>query len=149
MAQVQINVAAFNRFLNKTVQPYLQKKAEEVAEEARKRAPAGATNELKSSISVEAGPRGSVRVKVEAEHAGFVHQGTGPQHQPNPRPPYFPKLRRRGLILWSEAKGADPYAVAHGIAANGTPANPFLEESLEKVLGRFNFKWIRRDIKEI
>ena len=149
MAQVQINVAAFNKFLNRTVQPYLQKKAEEVADEARKRAPSGATNDLKSSISVEKGARGSVRVKVEADHAGFVHQGTGPQHQPNPHPPYFPKLRRRGLILWSESKTANPYQVAQGIAANGTPANPFLEESLEKVLGRFNFKWIRRDITGI
>lgn len=143
---VKVNISALNKFMSRTVQPYLLKKANEVAVEARRRAPSGATGELQDSITVKKGPRGSVTIEATAPHAGFVHQGTGPQHQPNARPPYFPKLRRRGLILWSESKSVNPYQVAHGIAANGTPANPFMEESLAKVLGRFNFKWIRRDL---
>lgn len=148
MAKVQINVSALNRFISRQVEPYLLKKAKEIADEARGRAPK-ATGELATSITVGRGTKkGSVVIKVDAPHAGFVHQGTGPQHQPSPRAPYYPKLRRRGLILWSESKAVNPYEVAHGISQKGTPPNPFLEESIAKVLGRFNFKWIRTQIEE-
>lgn len=147
MAEVtaKINKAGMTRFLNKTVQPYLEKKAREIAAEAVKAAP-NATGELAQSISVRKAPRGGVEIQVTAPHAGFVHYGTGPQHQPTARPNYYPKLRRRGLILWAESKGANPHQVASGIAKNGTPANPFLQESIEKVLGKFQFKWITRDV---
>lgn len=147
MADVQVNISALKKFLNKTVQPYLLKKAEEIAEEARKKAPHGATGELANSITVGPGLNNSVAIKVGADHAGFVHEGTGPQHQPSPRSTYYPKLRRRGLILWSDSKSVNPSEVAHGISIGGTPANPFLTDSIEKVLGRFNFKWIKREIQ--
>lgn len=146
-AIVHINVGALNRFINRTVQPYLRSKADEIAAEARRTAPTGATNNLKNSIVVRTGPNGSARVEVQADYAGYVTQGTGPQGTP-PQSPYYPKLRRRGLILWSDSKGVSPYAVAHGIAANGTPANPFFEEAIATVLNRFNFRWIRRDLKK-
>lgn len=146
MAEAKINITAFNRFLNRVVQPYLRTKAEEVADEVRRRAPQGATNQLGNSVSVVPGANGSVRILVGAPYAGFVHEGTGPQAR-TPRAPYYPKLRRRGLILWSEAKNVNPYQIAHGISQRGTKPNPFLEESLEKVLGRYNFKWIRREIE--
>lgn len=142
---VKVNRGAYNSFLNKIVQPYLAKQAREIAAEAQRNAPVG-TGELRSSIQVTKGERGGVKIQVNAPHAGYVHEGTGPQHQPSPRANYFPKLRRRGLILWSESKSLNPYAVAHGIAANGTPANPFLTDALEKVLGRYNFRWIRREV---
>lgn len=143
---VKIDLGALNRFLNRTVQPYLRKKAEEIAEEARRSAPVGGTNDLRNSISVKPGPKGSVRVEVSAPHAGFVTQGTGPQGNP-PKAAYYPRLRRRGLILWSDSKNLNPHAVAHGISLNGTPPNPFFEESIVAVLGRFNFRWIRRDLE--
>lgn len=143
---VKIDLGALNRFINRTVQPYLRNKAEEIAEEARRSAPTGGSNDLKNSISVKEGPKGSVRVEVNAPYAGFVTQGTGPQANP-PQAPYYPKLRRRGLILWSDAKNVNPHAVAHGISVNGTPPNPFFEESISKVLGRFEFRWITRDFK--
>lgn len=143
---VQINLGALNRFMNKTVQPYLRNKADEIAAEARRTAPVGGTSDLRNSIRVEDGPKGSVRVVVTAPYAGYVTQGTGPQANP-PRSPYLPKLRRRGLIIWSEAKNANPYAVAHGIGTKGTPANPYFEESIARTLGRFNFRWIRRDLE--
>lgn len=143
---VQIDVGALNKFINRTVQPYLRKKAEEIADEARRTAPVGATGDLRSSISVTPGAKGSVRVEVSAPHAGFVTQGTGPQANP-PQAPYFPKLRRRGLIMWSESKNLNPYAVARGISNRGTPPNPFFEESIQKVLGRFNFRWLKKEIE--
>lgn len=146
MAEVKVNIAAFNRFLNQQVQPYLMKKAEEIAQEARINAPVGATGDLRSSINVKRGAKGSVTVNVDADHAGYVHQGTGPQANP-PQAPYFPRVRRRGLILWSDSKGLNPYQVAHGIAANGTPANPFLEQAIQKVLSGFKFRWIKRDLE--
>lgn len=144
--KVQINLGALNRFINRTVQPYLRARAMEIAEEARKNAPVGSTGELRDSIIVTEGPRGSVKVSVEAPHAGFVHQGTGPQANP-PQAPYFPKLRRRGLILWSEDKGLNPYAVAGAISQRGTPSNPFFEEAIVKVLNRFDFRFINRNIE--
>lgn len=147
MATIQVNISALNKFLSNQVQPYLLKKAKEIAEEARVNAPKGATGSLASRISVEKTGKGGASVKVDTDYAGFVHEGTGPQHQPSPRAPYFPKLRRRGLILWSDSKNLDPYQVAHGISQDGTPANPFLSDAIEKVLGRFNFKWINRRLE--
>ncbi len=146
MAQdVKVNIVALNRFMSRVVQPYLLKKAEDIAEEARRLAPVGATNDLRDSIEVRPIGNGGVQIRVNAPHAGFVEYGTGPQANP-PRAPYYPKLRRRGLILWSESKGLNPGAVASSIAVKGTPANPFFEESITRVLGRFNFRWIRRDL---
>lgn len=142
--QVKIDLGALNRFLNRTVQPYLRTKADEIADEARRRAPSGATQQLRNSISVLPGPKGSIRIEVSAHHAGFVSYGTGPQATP-PQAQYYPRLRRRGLILWSDSKNLNPHAVAHGIAAHGTPPNPFFEESIAHVLNRFNFRWIRRN----
>ncbi len=143
---VQINTYALNRFISRVVQPYLLEKAEEIANEARKNAPVGATGDLRESITVSPLPRGGVQIRVGAPYAGYITHGTGPQGNP-PRAPYYPKLRRRGLILWSESKGLNPGAVAHGISVNGTPPNPFFEESVTRILSRFNFKWIRRDLE--
>lgn len=142
---VHINVGALNRFINRTVQPYLRSKADEIAAEAIRTAPMGATNRLKNSIVVRPGFNGAVRVEVQADYAGYVTQGTGPQGTP-PQASYYPRLRRRGLILWSDSKSVSPYAVAHGIAAKGTPANPFFEEAIATVLNRYNFRWIRKDL---
>lgn len=146
MAQVIINVGVLNAFLSRTVQPYLAGKAEEIANEARATAPEGATGELKGSIHVERGINGSVSVKVDAPHAGFVHQGTGPGHIPNAHPSYYPKVRKRGLVFWADSKGANPYKVAAGISKNGTKANPFLEAAIQTVLGRQRFRWIKTEL---
>lgn len=146
MAIVSINVGALNNFVSRTVQPYLFHKAEEIANEARAAAPSGGSGELKGSIHVERDPKGGAKILVSAPYAGFVHQGTGPGHIPNARPAYFPKVRKRGLILWADSRNANPYKVAAGIAKNGTQANPFLEESIRKVLQGFQFRWIKTDI---
>lgn len=147
MADIRINRAALDRFLNRTVQPYLRRQADEIAEEARRTAPLGATGDLRNSISVHPGVNpGSVQIRISAAHAGFVTYGTGPQANP-PHPAYIPKLRRRGLILWSGSKGLNPYAVAQGISVKGTAPNPFFEEAIARVLGRLNFRWINRNIE--
>lgn len=142
---VKINVFAKNRFFNRTVRPYLHRVAEEIVEEARRRTPVGATGELERSFRIIDGPNGGVQVVNDAPHVAYVHQGTGQQADP-PRPNYYPRLRRRGLILWSESKNLNPGAVARSIASKGTAPNPFMTESLEVVLARYNFKWIRKDL---
>lgn len=141
---VKLDLVAFRRFLNKTVQPYLLNKAEEIAQEARRRAPVGATSQLRNSIRVEPGPNGGARISITADYAAYVVDGTGPQATP-PRPQYYPKLRRRGLIMWSNSKNLNPYQVAHGISQKGTKPNPFLEESVAAVLKKYDFRWIRRE----
>lgn len=143
---VQVNLSALTRFLNGPVQKFLREKAEEIADQARKTAPVGATSDLRNSISVSPGARGKVQIRVNADHAGFVTYGTGPQATP-PQPAYFPKVRRRGLILWSDSKGLNPYAVARGISRNGTPPNSYFEDSIERILGRLRFKWINRNLE--
>lgn len=145
MAIVTINVGALNNFMSRTVQPYLVRKAEEISNEAKALSPS-ASGELKESIHVERTSTGGVSIKANAPHAGFVHQGTGPGHIPDSRPAYFPKVRKRGLVFWADSKGANPYKVAAGIAKNGTKANPFLEEAIQKVLNGFQFRWITTDI---
>lgn len=147
MAKIQVNIAGLNRFLSLSVQPFLLRKAQEIADEARVLAPVG-TGELRNSITVERGPKFSAVVRVRADYAGFVHQGTGPGHIPNPQPAYFPRVRKRGIIVWADSKGLNPYAVAHGISQKGTQANPFLEEAIQKILGRNNFRWIKKDITQ-
>lgn len=146
MAIIHVNVGALNDFLSRTVQPYLTQKAQEIANTARETAPVGATGDLRSSIHVERKPRGGVSIVADAPHAGFVHQGTGPGHIPDARPSYFPRVRKRGLILWADNKGVNPYKVAAGIARNGTPANPFLEEAIQNTLRGFQFRWIKTDL---
>lgn len=143
---VHINIAAYHRLITRVVQPYLMKKGHEIAKAAGQNAPVGATGDLAQSIVVQAGEKGGATVKVNAPHAGFVHQGTGPQHVPDPRSPYFPRLRSRGLILWSMTKGLDPFKVAQGISQSGTPPTPFLANAIETVLGRFRFRWIKKDL---
>lgn len=144
--QVRVNLVAFNKFLNRTVQPYLRARAEEIADEARRTAPIGATGDLRNSIRVLPGANGEVTIKVEAPHAVYVSEGTGPQAN-SPKPPYYPRLRRRGLILWSNSKNLNAHAVAKGISQHGTPPNPFFEEAVQKILGRYNFQWIRKDLE--
>lgn len=146
MADVEFHLGAYKRFINRVVQPYLRSKAEEIAAEARRNAPVGATNQLRNSISVTPLENGRVRISVGADHAGYVTQGTGPGATP-PRPAYFPRLRRRGLILWSDAKNANPGAVAHGISVKGTPANSYFEDSIQKILSRLDFRWFNKDLK--
>lgn len=146
MAQVTLNISAYNNFLNRTVQPYLLRKAEEIATQARSNAPHGATGTLAGSITVERTPGGGVSVKSSAPYAGFVHQGTGPGHIPDARPSYYPRVRKKGLILWADARGANPYKVAAGISKNGTQANPFLEDAVQSVLGRQKFRWINKNL---
>lgn len=145
MAGITWNPTAYNRFITRTVQPYLRKKAQDIAEEAARRAPIGATGELRDSISVIPSRTG-VRVVINAGYAGFVHQGTGPQGNP-PRPNYYPRLRRRGLIMWSDSKNLNAQNVAHGIAQRGTAPNPFFKEAIDHVLGPFNLKWINTDLE--
>lgn len=145
MAEVRINIGAFNRYVNRFVQPYLMSKAREIAAEAKNNAPVSSGG-LSQSISVRKSSNNGAIVEVGAPYAGYVHEGTGPGHRPNARRPYYPKLRRSGLIAWSENKRLNAYQVAHGISLHGTPANPFLEESIVKILGRYNFRWIRKDI---
>ncbi len=148
MAQIQVNISAFNKILNTTARPFLLQKAREIADEARSLAPVGATGDLKNNITVEIGEGNSIVVKVSTEYAGFVHQGTGSQHIPDPRANYYPGIRKSGLIMWSASKGVNPYKIAHGISIAGTKPNPFLSEAIEKVLGKFSFRWISREIKE-
>lgn len=140
--QVRINATGYARFISGAVQPYLMKKGREIAQEAINRAPQN-TGALKESITVTPHIGGGATVKVSAPYAGFVETGTGPAAG---RPQYYPKLRRSGLILWAESKGANPYAVARGISRSGTQPNPFFEQSVEAVLRKYQFKWINRTI---
>ncbi len=144
MATVRVNLSALNNYISRVVQPYLLRKAEDIARVAKTEAPRSSGN-LANSIIVEKSPKGGAIVRVKAGHAGFVHQGTGPQHVPGARAPYYPRVSA-SLIRWAMTKGLNPYAVAHGISNNGTPANPFLERAIEQVLGSFKFRWIRRDL---
>lgn len=144
MANVRVNLSAFNNYVSRVVQPYLIQKAEEIARVARQEAPKS-SGDLANSIVVERGPRGSAIIHVNSSHAGFVHQGTGLQHRPDSRAPYFPRVSAR-LLKWAMTKGLNPYTVAHGISNHGTPANPFLERAIEQVLGNYKFRWIKKDL---
>lgn len=138
--KAKLNVKNLDRWLNGgsgQVQPFLKNLAHQIEHQARINAPKD-TGRLEQSIHARLNRRLSLNrgvvIVANAPYARYVHEGTGPQHRPEPRPNYYPKLRRRGLILWSENKRLNPYAVAAGIAANGTPAVPFLSDAVNKVV---------------
>ena len=145
MSKATFNVSAFNRFLERgPVKEFLVRKAEEIAQEARANAP-HATGELANSITVSRTDKGA-RIDVNAGHAGYVHQGTGVFHQPAPRNRYWPRLSN-SLRSWAEHKDLSPRAVQRGIGQRGgTPAQPFLADAVEKVLGRLRFRWISKEL---
>lgn len=142
---VKVNVSAFNGILARLVRPYLLRQAEQIATRARQLAPQ-ASGDLVASIHVEPTTIGAA-VVVTAPHAGYVEMGTGLFHTPDARSAYFPALRPRGLILWAQRKGLDPFLVARGIARRGgTQPKPYLEPAVQQILGKFRFRWIRRDV---
>ena len=84
------------------------------------------TGALRKSIKVERTKklRGSLRgvaVVVRSPYGLFVHEGTRP-HMP-------PVDALRG---WAARKGMSPWAVALGIAAKGTEAQPFLKRAADE-----------------
>lgn len=83
------------------------------------------TGDLRKSIRVE-GPKRfrrlrGVAVVVRSPYGLFVHEGTRP-HMP-------PVDALRG---WASRKGMSPWAVAKGIAAKGTKAQPFLKRAADE-----------------
>lgn len=76
-----------------------------------------------------------------ADYWRYVEEGTGPQHLPDARPQFWPKIEP--LKEWVQIKPGVPkdsafaYAVRGKIHASGTTAQPFLEPAKDEVLNRF------------
>jgi|ERR1051325_3021573 hypothetical protein len=178
---VKVNPIQMEKFMNASngpVQRYLDRKAREVESRAKELAPAAAVGggELRGSIETKKAnllgrqepinksaafnrPQKSIGriVGATAEHAEYVHQGTGPQHislegNPDPRPGYWPRASD-DLVRWAidnipEAVrfdrfgNANIYLIQRHIETYGTPAVPFLLEALKIVFpqahGRFH-----------
>lgn len=76
-----------------------------------------------------------------ADYWRYVEEGTGPQHLPDARPTYWPKIEP--LKEWVSAKPGVPkddafaYAVRGKIHASGTTAQPFFQPAVDDALARF------------
>lgn len=127
---------------------FLREIGDEILEEAKRRAPVGATGKLKQSGRRKpADPNEWVLVTFEAPWAAYVHQGTKP-HFPPPQ----------ALVDWVEAVlGVPPeealrvaWAVCRTIARRGTKPQPFLRDATDRVLPTADakFKEKTRDMME-
>ena len=93
---------------------------------AKKRAPVD-TGRLRSSINSNFTNDGYTAEVIAATfYAIYVEYGTSP---------HFPPVA--ALRGWAKRHGANPWAVARGIARRGTPAQPFLYPSFMQEKPRF------------
>ena len=76
-----------------------------------------------------------------ADYWRYLEEGTGPQHTPDARPQYWPKVEP--IREWVSVKPGVPkdeafvHAVVGKIHASGTTAQPFLTPAKEEALTRF------------
>lgn len=87
--------------------------------------------------------RFSVKISL-ADYWRYVEEGTGPQHIPDARGQYWPKI---GPIKeWVSVKPGVPkddafaYAVRGKIHASGTTAQPFFQPAVDEALARFEIR---------
>lgn len=76
--------------------------------------PAGASGNLRRSVTFNFKNRLSVRIEPQAQYADYVEFGTRPHYPPI-----------GAITPWARIKGLNPYAVARGIAKHGTKAHPY------------------------
>jgi hypothetical protein len=127
------------RLMGRPITKMFQRAGEEIAGQARKRAPRGADSRLANSIAAEVQRRKPfplfVRVGPTVKYGVFVEKGTRP-HFPPPS----------ALVRWARLKlgAADPeraaFLIARKIARVGTKAQPYMAPGLENSvhrIGRF------------
>lgn len=124
--------------------------------DAKRAAPIGADSFLRNSIThqVERTPEGlSGRVGTQAHYARYVEEGTGPQHEPEPRQKYFPppsafeRWVRLKLGVTENVKGV-AFLIARKISQVGTKPQPFLIPSLNNNRA-FISRTIRNAVEQI
>ena len=84
----------------------------------RKNMPAGATGNLRRSVSYKFLTKVSVKIEPELEYADYVEYGTKPHW-----------TSVRNLERWANLKGINPYALQHSIAKHGTKPHPYLHKT--------------------
>lgn len=112
---------------------YLETTADLIAEEGKRAAPVDLGKMRDShtwSVDSAIVPK-FARVDVNATskqgapYPIFVHEGTRP---------HFPPIE--AITPWAERHGIPPYALALSIARKGTRANPWLRETVERIMPR-------------
>ena len=124
MANLWINQSNLNRFLNRM--------ANEIAEEARRRAPID-QGQLRDSIRVE----GNNRIVVNPVDANGVSYAASVEfgRQPGQKmPPYGPDSR---LAIWAGTPGQAVYMLAKAIAARGIRPKPFFFPAVRAIAERY------------
>lgn len=80
--------------------------------------PAGASGNLRRSVTFKFLNRLSVRIEPQAKYADYVETGTKPHMPPV-----------SAITPWARIKGLNPWAVARGIAKHGTKAHPYEDKT--------------------
>lgn len=138
MAELEIRWTNLERVLHEF--------ADEVIKSARKNLDdnnTNATHQLYDTLEkiVEVG-EDFYKVSISlADYWRYIEEGTGPQHLPDARHQYWPKIEP--LKDWVQNKPGVPkddafaYAVRGKIHASGTTAQPFLKPAVDETLARF------------
>jgi len=119
--------ATANHLLAAPLRQFLVSATGVVEAEAKTRAPVD-TGFLRTSLRSEtdgAGIPSWGEVRADAPYAAAVHEGTRPHMPPV-----------QAILPWAARHGADPFAVARGIALHGTKPQPFLRKGFDAAEAR-------------
>lgn len=98
--------------------------------------PAGASGNLRRSVTFKFLNRLSVRVEPQAKYADYVEFGTRPHMPPV-----------SAITPWARQKGLNPWAVARGIAKHGTRPHPY-EETTARESEQFAIGDMQKTLQE-
>lgn len=118
--------------MERNLEPYVSRSSQEVAREERIVAPKAFTN-LANSINSIRVTSLHYRASTGVNYASYVHDGTKP-HFPNPSS-LVPWVRR---VLGAPAEEAEgiAFAIARAISRRGTRAQPFAQQTRDKMESR-------------
>jgi hypothetical protein len=93
---------------------------------------------LRESLKTTIAPHGignMVEVGSDLRELLYVEEGTGPAHEPNPNPAYFPPWNKPEFALWAGEHGLAPYQLALHISIHGTQPTHFMRDALRNGVG--------------
>jgi hypothetical protein len=140
MATVTLNRAGLDRLLVSPTGPVMLnmlRRGNNVLAIAKQTCPVH-LGALRASLKVAVTPHGignMVEVGSDMKELIYVEEGTGPAHEPNPNPAYFPPWNKPDFAVWATDHGGSPYGLAIHISQHGTQPTHFMKEALRNGVG--------------
>jgi hypothetical protein len=140
MATVTLNRAGLDRLLVSPTGPVMLnmlRRGNNVLALAKQTCPVH-LGALRESLKVAVAPHGignMVEVGSDLKELLYIEEGTGPAHEPNPNPAYFPPWNKPEFVVWADQHGMSGYQLALHISIHGTQPQPFMKAALRNGVG--------------